>query len=215
MLKWFFSLFIASFIFFLQMIICDQFTWIFFIFLSQLPWFILTFTSSLYSHRSYTSQWFYKYQNFIFALPFSKTLKGFLFFTQARKNFWTANWCQVSKECCFVFLISTLHFLCPKVKSKSIVYFRWKHLPKQLMELMLAKVLPSRRMNFVGTSRPYSKLVSSGFSVFLVANDPHDCYCANNFLLSYGVTSLASLQLLLSAISRKKKLKSVTPLFTR
>lgn len=50
------------------------------------------------------------------------------------------------------------------------------------MELMLAKVLPSRRMNFVGTSRPYSKLVSSGFSVFLVANDPHDCYCANNFL---------------------------------
>lgn len=127
------------------MTICDQFTWNLFIFLSQLPWFILTFVSSLYSHRSYTFQWFYKYQNFIFALPFSKTLKGFLFFTQASKNFWTANWCKVSIEFCFVFLISTLHFLCPKVKSKSIVYFRRKHLPKQLMELVDACQSPTKQ----------------------------------------------------------------------
>lgn len=49
----------------------------------------------------------------ILSLPyfFQKLSKVYFFFTLARRSFWTENWCRVSKELCFLFLISTLHFL--------------------------------------------------------------------------------------------------------
>lgn len=170
--------------FFWQMKICDQFTWSFALFLSQFPWFILTLVSSLYSHRSYGFQWFRSIRIFVSALPFSKTLRGLLFSLGQEKLFELQIDVGILKSsAAFFFLVAHYIFLLsPKFKSKCIVYFRRKHQPKELIGLMLAEVLPSRKINFVGISRQYSKLVSTGLSGFLVAKDPHDCYWALNFL---------------------------------